>query len=149
MDKTFIPSQIEEKIYKSWEDSGLLTPRNGKPFTIIMPPPNANASLHAGHGMYSVEDLLIRYKRLRGYASLWIPGLDHAGFETQYVYEKNLAKQGKSRMDFDRETFYNNVYQFVRENSGLIYQQFKKLGFLADWKRSAFTLDRHVLERVF
>ena len=149
MDKTFIPSQVEEQIYKDWEANDLLQPKEGTPYTILMPPPNANASLHAGHGMYTVEDILIRYKRLRGYASLWIPGMDHAGFETQFVYEKHLAKQDKSRLDFDRKTFYNNVYKFVQENSGLIYQQFRKLGFLADWKRSVFTLDKHVLKRVF
>ena len=149
MEKKFTPSQVEEKIYSFWEKKGLLRSKQGKPYTILMPPPNANASLHAGHGMYTVDDVLIRYKRLRGYASLWIPGMDHAGFETQFVYEKHLAKQGKSRMDFDRKTFYNNVYRFVQENSGLIYKQFKKLGFLADWNRSIFTLDSHVLQQVF
>src|SRR3989338_950134 len=149
MDPKFTPSLVEETIYKSWEEKGLLSPGTGRSYTILMPPPNANASLHAGHGMYSVEDILIRYKRLRGYASLWIPGLDHAGFETQYVYEKHLAKQGKSRFDFARQTLYENIHQFVKENSGLIYEQFKRLGFLADWRRSIFTLDEHVLERVF
>ncbi len=149
MEPKFIPSQVEEKIYTFWEKAGLLKPGKGKPYTILIPPPNANASLHAGHAMYSVDDLMIRFKRLTGYASLWVPGMDHAGFETQYVYEKYLAKQGKSRMDFDRQTFYQNVFQFVKENSGLIYQQFKKLGFLADWSRSVFTLDPHVVKRVF
>ena len=149
MDKTFQPAQFEADLYNYWEKSGLLTPTSGKPYTILMPPPNANASLHAGHGMYAVEDIVIRYKRLRGYASLWIPGLDHAGIETQYVYEKYLAKQGKSRMDFDRQTLYNDIFKFVGENSGLIYKQFKRLGFLADWSRSVYTLDNHVIERVF
>ena len=148
MDKKFIPSQVEEKIYKFWEKKGLLKPKKGKPYTILMPPPNANASLHAGHGMYTVEDILIRYKRLMGYSSLWIPGTDHAGFETQYVYEKHLTKQGKSRFDFNRQTLYDNISKFVNDNSGLIYSQFKKLGFLADWKRSVFTLDNNVLETV-
>ena len=149
MEPKFTPSLLESKIYQIWERKGLLKSDEGKPYTILMPPPNANASLHAGHGMYTIDDIMIRYKRLRGYASLWIPGTDHAGFETQYVYEKHLAKQGKSRMDFDRETFYNNVYKFVQENSGLIYVQFRKLGFLADWERSVFTLDDHVLQQVF
>jgi len=149
MDKKFKPQQVEEKIYRSWEKLNLLSPEKGKPYTILMPPPNANAFLHAGHGMYMIDDVMIRYKRMLGYASLWIPGVDHAGFETQYVYEKHLAKQEKSRTDFDRKTLYNNIYKFVQENSGLIYKQFKKLGFLADWKRSVFTLDKQVLERVF
>jgi valyl-tRNA synthetase len=99
--------------------------------------------------MYTVDDIVVRYKRLRGYASLWIPGMDHAGFETQYVYEKYLSKQGKSRFDFDRKTLYDNVFTFVKENSGLIYHQFRKLGFLADWSRSVFTLDPHVITQVF
>ena len=148
MDSKYQPSLFEEKIYKEWEKNGLFSAKVGKPFTILMPPPNANASLHAGHGMYTIEDILIRYKRLMGFASLWIPGTDHAGFETQFVYEKHLAKQGKSRFNFNRKELYDNIYQFVKDNSGLIYSQFKKLGFLADWERSVFTLDKHVLETV-
>lgn len=148
MEPKFNPSLHEQKIYEFWEKS-YLSVKKGKPYTILMPPPNANASLHAGHGMYIIDDIIIRYKRLRGFAALWIPGVDHAGFETQYVYEKYLAKQGKSRMDYDRQTFYNNIFQFVKDNSGLIFKQFKRLGFLADWTRSVFTLDEQVLKRVF
>ncbi len=113
-----------------------------------MPPPNANASLHAGHAMYTVDDILIRWKRMQGYSALWIPGMDHAGFETQFVYEKQLAKKGESRMDFDRSTLYNNIFKFVKDNSGLIYEQFKRLGFSADWERSVFTLDENVIDQV-
>lgn len=149
MENKFIPNQVEEKIYKFWEGKNLLKADGGKSYTILMPPPNANASLHAGHGMYVVDDVVIRYKRLSGMAALWIPGLDHAGFETQFVYEKHLSKKGKSRMDFDRQTLYEDIFRFVKENSGLIYQQFKKLGFLADWSRSVFTLDKRVIETVF
>ncbi len=149
MEKTFVPSIHESALYTFWEKSGYLKPDKGEPYTILMPPPNANASLHAGHGMYTVDDIMIRYKRLRGFASLWIPGADHAGIETQFVYEKHLAKQGKSRLDFDRQTLYDDIATFVKENSGLIFDQFKKLGFLADWSRSVYTLDTHVLTRVF
>ncbi|MCR4329791.1 MAG: valine--tRNA ligase [Candidatus Roizmanbacteria bacterium] len=150
MDKQYVPKEHEERLYAFWEKNGFTqAPTKGKPYTILMPPPNANASLHAGHGMYVIDDILTRYKRLQGFSSVWIPGMDHAGFETQYVYEKHLAKQKKSRMDFDRKTLYDNIHTFVQENSGLIYQQFKKLGFLADWERSVFTLDDHVLARVF
>lgn len=149
MDSKFQPSLFEKKIYEFWEKNNYFKLQNAKPYTILMPPPNANASLHAGHGMYTVEDLMIRWKIMQGYNASWIPGTDHAGFETQYVYEKFLAKQGKSRMDFDRQTLYNDIYQFVKENSGLIYNQFKKLGFLADWERSVFTLDDNVLKTVF
>lgn len=149
MKPQFIPAEHEQLLYDFWEKKGYQQPKKGKPFTILMPPPNANASLHAGHGMYTIDDIMIRWKRLQGYASLWIPGTDHAGFETQYVYEKHLAKQGKSRLDFDRTTLYNNIYQFVKENSGLIFSQFKRLGFLADWSRSVFTLDDHVVKQTY
>lgn len=152
MDKRYEPKKFEEKIYKKWEKSGgfeAKIDRKKKPFTILMPPPNANASLHAGQGMYTVDDVLIRWKRMQGYAASWIPGIDHAGFETQYVYEKKLMKEGKSRLDFERETLYKNIFEFVKENSGLIYQQFKRLGFSADWEKSVFTLNKEVIERVF
>ena len=150
MDVQFAASLHEEKIYHFWEKEGYLkAPQKGTPYTILMPPPNANASLHAGHGMYTIDDIMIRYKRLKGFSSVWIPGVDHAGFETQFVYEKYLAKQKKSRMDYDRDTLYKNIFQFVHDNSGLISKQFKKLGFLADWSRSVFTLDEHVVHRIF
>ena len=152
MDKRYDHRQFEEKVYKLWEKKGDFSPTSNpkaKPYTILMPPPNANASLHAGHAMYTVEDILIRWKRMQGFATEWIPGMDHAGFETQFVYEKELAKQGKSRFDFDRQTLYQNVFDFVQKNSGLIYEQFKRLGFSADWKRSVFTLDEAVVNFVY
>mgnify|MGYP006413034975 FL=1 len=150
MEPKFDHKAVEKKLYKMWEESGAFSPApETPPYTILMPPPNANASLHAGHGMYTVDDILIRWKRMQGYGAQWIPGRDHAGFETQFVYEKHLKKQGKSRMDFDRQTFYDNVAKFVEDNSGLIFEQFRRLGFSADWKRSVFTLDPNVLETVF
>jgi valyl-tRNA synthetase len=149
MDTKFHPSHVESILYKFWEENNYFVNQKGVPFTILMPPPNANASLHAGHGMYTVDDIMIRWKILKGYNACWIPGLDHAGFETQYVYEKNIAKQGKSRMDFDRQTLYENIYDFVKENSGLIYKQFKQLGFAADWSRSVFSLDSNVINYVY
>ncbi|MBU1071464.1 valine--tRNA ligase [Patescibacteria group bacterium] len=149
MEKTWDHKKEEEEIYKRWEEAGVFkASKTGEPYTILMPPPNANASLHAGHGMYTVEDVLIRWKRMQGYSTLWQPGVDHAGFETQFVYEKYLKKQGKSRFDFDRESLYKNVAKFVDENSGQIYKQFKRLGFGADWKRSVFTLDKKVRDCV-
>src|SRR3990167_7939532 len=98
MDKTYQPNQFERKIYSSWEKSGAFKPAaKGKPFTIIMSPPNANDPMHVGHAMFvTVEDILIRYERMRGSAALWLPGTDHAGIETQYVFEKKLQKEGKS-----------------------------------------------------
>ncbi len=150
MDKQYQASQFEDKIYRDWEESGAFkaSPK-GKPFTIIMPPPNANASLHAGHAMYTVEDILIRWKRMQGFAALWVPGMDHAGFETQFVYEKELAKKGQSRLDFDRETLYQNIADFVKNNSGLIYSQFRRLGFSADWSRSVYAAEPKVIDYVY
>ncbi len=150
MDSKFEHSKHESSIYDLWEKSGTFkAKKDGVPFTILMPPPNANASLHAGHAMYTVDDILIRFKRMQGFAASWIPGMDHAGFETQFVYEKHLAKQDKSRMDFDRNTLYNDIYKFVKENSGLIFEQFRRLGFSADWDRSVFTLDENVIDQVY
>ncbi len=149
MDKAFDHKVFESEIYKSWEEGGYFkAKKTGVPYTILMPPPNANASLHAGHAMYSIDDIMIRWKRMQGFSAVWIPGTDHAGFETQFVYEKQLAKAGKSRMDFDRQTLYDNVYQFVKDNSGLINSQFRRLGFSADWSKSVFTLDPNVIEQV-
>jgi valyl-tRNA synthetase len=150
MDKAYDPKKFEKDIYALWEKSGAFKEtKTGEPYTILMPPPNANASLHAGHAMYTVDDILIRWKRMQGYSALWIPGRDHAGFETQFVYEKNLAKVGKSRMDYDRKTLYENIFKFVEDNSGLIFEQMKRLGFSADWDRSVFTLDKNVIDHVY
>jgi len=135
MESKYDHNKVESDIYKRWEEAGAFAPRTEKqtngetnqrkgPFTILMPPPNANASLHAGHGMYTIDDIMIRYRRMQGYSAQWIPGRDHAGFETQFVYEKHLAKEGKSRLDFDRQTLYDNIAKFVEDNSGLIYEQF-------------------------
>jgi valyl-tRNA synthetase len=150
MEKNFDHKKIEEQMYLLWQESeAFKAGSTGEPYTILMPPPNANASLHAGHAMYTIDDIMIRMKRMQGFSTMWVPGRDHAGFETQFVYEKQLAKEGKSRLDYDRKTFYQNVSKFVEDNSGLIFGQFKKLGLSADWDRSVFTLDPQVLERVF
>ena len=150
MESRYEHGKYEERIYRAWEKSGGVKASGaGKSYTILMPPPNANASLHAGHAMYTVDDILIRWKRMQGFSAVWIPGMDHAGFETQYVYEKELAKKSKSRMDFDRKSLYDDIFKFVKDNSGLIYAQFKKLGFSADWERSVFTLDEEVIKTVY
>lgn len=119
-----------------------------KPFSVLMPPPNANASLHAGHAMYVIQDIMVRFKRMQGHPTVWFPGTDHAGFESQFVYEKHLKKQGQSRFQFDRETLYQNISQFVKDNSGLIIKQMKRLGFSADWDRTTFMLDEKVVDIV-
>ena len=157
MDKNYDHIQNEAKIYADWEKSGVFTSPAGdevkksgkKTFTIIMPPPNANDPLHLGHAMFvTVEDILIRYHRMKGEATLWLPGTDHAGIETQFVFEKKLAKQGKSRFDFDRETLYRMIRDYVLENSGVAIEQMKRLGASADWSRYKFTLDPEIVKEV-
>ena len=157
MQKNYDHTQFEDKLYKAWEKSGVFTPPTGeeliksgkKPFTIIMPPPNANDPLHIGHAMFvTVEDIFIRYHRMKGEAALWLPGTDHAGVETQFVFEKKLAKEGKSRFDFDRETLYKMIWDYVQENTGVALNQMKKLGASADWSRYKFTLDSEIIEEV-
>ncbi len=152
MDKVYDHKKIESEIYKKWEDSKSFSPEvnpNGKPFTIILPPPNANAPLHFGHAMYVVEDILVRYHRMLGDASLWLPGADHAGFETQFVFEKQLQKDDKSRFDYDRETLYKMIWDFVHANRGTMESQLKALGFSLDWDRMKFTLDPKIVEVVY
>ncbi|MDQ3098354.1 MAG: valine--tRNA ligase [bacterium] len=153
MDKVYEPAIIEEKWLKYWEEEKLYSPTllcpGRKNYSILLPPPNANASLHAGHGMFVVQDILIRYHRMLGENAVWIPGTDHAGFETQYVFEKQLAKEGKSRFQMNRKDLYDAVYKFVQDNSGVIEGQLTKLGFSLDWSRKTFTLDKDVVKTVY
>ena len=152
MDKQYKHKDHEEHIYKMWEDGGYFKPamkKEAKPFSILMPPPNANAPLHCGHATYAIQDVMARFKRMLGYNVAYFPGTDHAGFETQVVYERKLKKEGKSRFDFDKKTFYNDVFNFVLENSEVATNQLKKLGMSADWSRNTFMLDDHVLDTVF
>src|SRR3989344_3140926 len=152
MDKTYNHKTSEDQIYQKWETSGTFAPTDkpkAKPFTIIMPPPNANDPLHIGHAMFvTVEDILIRYHRMLGEAALWLPGTDHAGIETQYVFEKKLKKDGKSRFDFDRQTLYQMIWDYVQKNSDTAVDQLKKLGASADWSRFTFTLDPKIISIV-
>ena len=152
MDKTYNPDTTESQIYRMWEEGGYFTPKIDPkkiPFSILLPPPNANADLHVGHAMYVVEDIMIRYHRMKGDPTLWLPGADHAGFETQFVYEKHLAKQGKSRFDFDRETLFRDIWNFVAENRGKMENQLRRLGFSLDWSRNVFTLDPSIITTVY
>lgn len=152
MDKVYNHKDIEEKIYKSWEEKGYFKPearKNGKEYSIILPPPNANAPLHFGHAMYVVEDVLIRFKRMQGYKALWLPGADHAGFETQFVFEKKLQSEGKTRFEYDRETLYKMIWEFVQGNRPVMEGQLRKLGFSLDWDRKKFTLDEDIVKIVY
>ena len=152
MDKNFDPKTVEDAIYRMWESGGYFTPKidkKKKPFTILLPLPNANDPMHMGHAMFTVQDILVRYHRMKGDPTLWLPGGDHAGIETQYVFEKRLAKEGKSRFDFDRETLYGMISDFVEQNKNLNRDQMKRLGFSLDWTRYKYSLDPNIVHIVF
>lgn len=152
--KPYNPKETEKKIYSLWEKSGFFNPdnlpaRHKDPFTIIMPPPNANGSLHAGHALFvTLEDLMIRYKRMQGFKTLWLPGADHAGFETQVVYEKKLEKEGRSRFKMDPQDLYAEIMQFTLDNKSFMEAQVRSLGASCDWSRERFTLEPEIIETV-
>lgn len=151
MEPKYEAGKFEQEIYKKWEESESFEPdyAKRKSFCIIMPPPNANDPLHVGHAMFvTIEDILIRYHRMLGEKALWVPGTDHAGIETQYVFEKKLAKEGKSRFDYDRETLYQMIWDYVQKNSDVAIDQIKRLGASADWSRKKFTLDPDIVDFV-
>jgi valyl-tRNA synthetase len=160
LEKAYEPAKYEPGIYQKWEQSGAFTPegnahlrragdRTKTPFSIIMPPPNANGNLHAGHGMYVVDDILTRYKRMQGHPALWLPGTDHAGIETQVVFERKLATEGKSRFDYTPSSFYDAALEFVLQNEDNMLDQMRSMGFSADWSRKQFTLDPKILTTVY
>lgn len=162
MDKQYDHAKHETSIHQLWEQNSVFNPdvvrelrtkqgltQTERSFCIIMPPPNANDPLHIGHAMFvALEDTLVRYHRMLGDDTVWIPGTDHAGIETQYVYEKKLKKKNQSRFQFDRETLYQSIWDYVQENSGTAINQIKKLGASADWSRYKFTLDTDIVTTV-
>lgn len=149
--KVYEPNQYEPNIYAMWEQSGAFKPvTGGKPYCIIMPPPNANGNLHLGHALgNTVQDILIRYHRMKGDSALYIPGADHAGFETWVVYERTLTEKGISRFDFSREQLYNMVWDFVEEQRGNMELQLRALGASCDWSSLVFTLDEKVIKTAY
>lgn len=152
MDKTFQPSKFESDLYAFWEKNKLFHGRPGKgkkSFSIILPPPNANADLHIGHAMYVYEDVMIRHHRIKGYEVLWLPGADHAGIETQFVFEKHLKKEGKSRFDYSRPVLFQMIWDFVKENRGTMEGQLRALGFALDWTREKYTMDPDIVSIVY
>jgi len=134
-----------------WETANAFAPTGkGEPYSIVMPPPNANGNLHLGHGlMGALEDILVRYHRMKGKDAIFIPGADHAGFETWVVYEKALEKEGKSRFDFSREQLYSQVWNFVEKQRGNMELQLRALGVSASWSDLVFTLDEKVIGTVY
>lgn len=155
MDKIYQPQKTEQKIYQLWKKSGYFNPdrlpnKKGKPFCIIMPPPNANAPLHIGHVVFvTLQDIMIRYHRMKGRKTLWLPGTDHAGFETQVVFEKKLKKEGKSGLDMPRDKFYKAVWEYTQKNRKIVKKQLEQLGASCDWSREKFTLDKDIQKIVY
>jgi len=148
--KAYEPNEYEPNIYALWEKSGAFAPSGkGEPFSTIMPPPNANGNLHIGHALdMGLKDITVRYKRMQGFDTLYVPGADHAGFETWVVYDKELQKQGKSRFDFTREELYSQVWDFVDQQRGNMELQLRAIGVSADWDKLVFTLDEKVIKTV-
>lgn len=151
--KAYNPAEYEADIYALWEKKGAFQPveRGNKDyFSIVMPPPNANADLHIGFGLtIAIEDTIVRYQRMQGKPTLFVPGADHAGFETQVVYEKQLEEQGKSRFDFSREELYKQIWDFVEKNKHNFASQIRALGASADWTRFTYTLDDKVVAQAY
>ena len=148
--KTYEPNLYEPNIYAMWEKSGAFSPTGiGEPFSIVMPPPNANGNLHIGHALtLNLEDIMARYWRMRGRCVVYIPGADHAGFETWVVYDKVLEQQNKNRFDFSREQLYSQVWNFVDQQRGNMELQIRALGVSCSWKDLVFTLDKKVIDTV-
>lgn len=153
--KPYDPATYEGPTYALWEESGYFNPDNlpgelNETFTIVMPPPNANGSLHAGHAVFvAIEDLMTRYARMSGKRALWIPGADHAGFETQVVYEKKLEKEGRTRFGMDPEELRKEILEFTLANKSFMEGQLRQLGASCDWSREKFTLDPDIVRIVY
>ncbi len=149
--KTYEPNQYEPDIYAIWEKSGAFEPTgSGEPYCVVMPPPNANGNLHIGHALtVGLEDILARYWRMRGRDVVYIPGADHAGFETWVVYDKILTQQNKNCFDFSREQLYSQVWNFVDKQRGNMELQLRALGVSCSWKDLVFTLDKKVIDTVY
>lgn len=149
--KVYEPGVYEPNTYALWESAGAFAPTGkGAPYSIVMPPPNANGNLHIGHALsFGLEDVLVRYYRMQGRDAVLIPGADHAGFETWVVYEKELERRGKSRFDFSREKLYSMVWDYVAARRGDMELQLRALGVGASWEDAVFTLDEKVIRTVY
>ncbi len=143
MDKAYTPGDIESRIYQRWESSGAFAPGgDGQPYCIMLPPPNVTGTLHMGHAFqHTLMDTLTRWHRMRGRATLWQPGTDHAGIATQMVVERQLAAEGKHRLDLGREKFVERVWTWKAESGSTITRQMRRLGTSVDWSRDKFTMD--------
>ncbi len=144
MKKQYNPKKTEHKIYKMWEEGSYFKPqidKNEEPFVITLPPPNVTGGLHAGHALYVLEDIMIRYHRMKGDPTLWVPGFDHASIAVEYLVVKELRKEGLTKQDIGREEYLKRAEKFADESRDYIRNQLKKLGFSLDWTREAYTMD--------
>src|SRR5579871_572099 len=142
MDKVYAPHEIERRIYERWESSGWFAPGEGAPYSIVIPPPNVTGTLHMGHAFqHTLMDALTRYHRMRGDATLWQPGTDHAGIATQMVVERQLNAAGLKRSDLTREEFEQRVWRWKEQSGGTIASRMRRLGDSVDWTRERFTMD--------
>ncbi|GGB97166.1 valine--tRNA ligase [Novosphingobium endophyticum] len=151
LDKTFDPAPIEAKWYAHWEENGLFRPErpDAQPFTIVNPPPNVTGSLHIGHALdNTLQDVVIRYERLRGKDALWVVGTDHAGIATQMVVERQMEARQDKRTNYTREEFIDKVWEWKHESGGTITRQLRRLGCSMDWSREQFTMDPHFTKAV-
>jgi len=150
--KAYNPKAVEDRIYNFWESKGYFHAKpdpSKKPYCIVIPPPNVTGILHMGHALNNtLQDIIIRYKRMKGFETLWMPGTDHAGIATQNVVEKELAKEGKTRYDIGREDFIKRLWKWKQEYGDTIIHQLKKLGASCDWPRARFTMDDEYSEAV-
>lgn len=146
LDKKYNPRDFEDKLYANWCEKGYFTPKKGSgkpPFTIVIPPPNVTGQLHLGHALdETLQDIIIRFKRMQGFDALWVPGTDHAGIATQIKIEETLRKEeGLTRYDLGREKFLERVWAWKEQYGSRIISQLKKLGSSCDWTRERFTMD--------
>ena len=145
--KTYDPKQAEQQHYARWEEQGCFAPEinrdpNALVYSIVIPPPNVTGSLHMGHALqHTLMDVLTRHKRMSGYRTLWLPGMDHAGISTQLVVSRELKKEGLTRHDLGREKFVERVWQWKHESGGQILNQMRREGASVDWSRERFTMD--------
>src|SRR5690606_29331078 len=141
--RAYDPSEVERHWYSYWNDKGYFQPQgDGEPFVIVMPPPNVTGELHMGHALFvAVEDLMIRYQRMKGRRALWLPGADHAGIAGQWVVERELAREGLTRHDLGREAFLERVWEWMDKYQIRIREQLTSLGASCDWTRYRFTMD--------
>ena len=142
LEKTYSPKEIEQRLYTFWEESGFFKPdpdENKPPFSVVIPPPNVTGQLHMGHALNdTLQDIIVRTKRMQGYSTLWIPGTDHAGIATQIKVEENLRKEkGLTRHDIGRDEFLKLVWAWKEQYGGRIVTQLKKMGVSCDWSREA------------